>query len=39
MVENMVEGDHIQHRVQAKEGGNVELKSIITHNLVMVYDP
>jgi hypothetical protein len=24
---------HIEHRVQDKEGGNVELKIIVTHNL------
>ena len=24
---------HIEHWVQAKEGGNVELKSVVTHNL------
>jgi hypothetical protein len=33
MVENITEGVHIEHWVQAKEGGNVELKIIVSHNL------
>jgi hypothetical protein len=32
-VESMAEEVHIKHWVQAKEGGNVKLKSIFTHIL------